>query len=88
MPTRPSKREDEIEAAFRIGQEVTGSPSPKLPETPRPSDEERKLRSQAASMLGKLGGSKGGKMRAANLSEQRRFEIAQKAALSRWRDKE
>lgn len=58
-------------------------------ETPRnvqpPSDKERRLRSQAASILGKLGGSKGGKARAAKLSAKKRHEIAQQAAITRWR---
>ncbi|MDQ2914873.1 MAG: hypothetical protein M3T56_16720 [Chloroflexota bacterium] len=39
----------------------------------------------AAVALGRLGGSKGGKIRAANLSAKRRSEIAQKAANTRWR---
>jgi hypothetical protein len=51
------------------------------------SAEEKRLRSQAASILGKLGGSKGGKARAANLTAARRKEISQKAAKARW-DKE
>jgi hypothetical protein len=33
---------------------------------------------------GKLGGSKGGKLRAAKLSPERRVEIARKAAAARW----
>ena len=39
----------------------------------------------AAVALGKLGGLKGGKARAAKLSAKRRKEIAQKAAVARWR---
>jgi hypothetical protein len=38
----------------------------------------------AAVALGKLGGSKGGKIRAANLTGKRRSEIARKAARARW----
>jgi len=38
----------------------------------------------AAVALGKLGGSKGGKIRAAKLSARRRSEIAKKAAATRW----
>jgi hypothetical protein len=34
--------------------------------------------------LGKLGGSKGGKIRAERLSAERRKEIAQKAVKARW----
>lgn len=85
MPTRPSKREDAVQAAFRIGQQVTGSPPAKLHETPRITEEEQRLRSQAASILGKLGGSKGGKKRAENLSAKRRKEIAQMGAAKRWK---
>ena len=39
----------------------------------------------AAVALGKLGGSKGGKIRAANLSAKRRSEIAKRAARARWK---
>jgi hypothetical protein len=38
----------------------------------------------AAAMLGRLGGLKGGKARAAKLSKKRRSEIAKKAASTRW----
>jgi len=41
----------------------------------------------AAVALGRLGGLKGGKARAASLSAQKRAEIAQKAAQSRWSKK-
>jgi len=34
--------------------------------------------------LGKLGGSKGGKIRAARLTPERRREIARQAVLARW----
>jgi hypothetical protein len=48
------------------------------------NDAEKRRRSEAASILGKLGGSKGGKMRAANLSPGKRRAIAKKAAAARW----
>ena len=38
----------------------------------------------AAVALGRLGGLKGGKARAAKLSKKRRTEIAKKAARARW----
>lgn len=38
----------------------------------------------AAVALGKLGGLKGGKARAASLSPKKRSEIAKKAAKARW----
>jgi len=38
----------------------------------------------AAVALGKLGGRKGGKARAVKLSDERKSEIARKAANARW----
>jgi hypothetical protein len=43
-----------------------------------------RVKNPAAVALGKLGGAKGGKARAAKLSAERRSEIAKKAAQSRW----
>jgi hypothetical protein len=43
-----------------------------------------KEKNPAAVALGKLGGLKGGKARAAKLTPEERKEIAQKAAKSRW----
>jgi hypothetical protein len=45
-----------------------------------------KKKNNAAQMLGKLGGLKGGPARAKKLSPERRKEIAQKAAKARWGD--
>jgi hypothetical protein len=39
---------------------------------------------KAAQMLGRLGGLKGGKARAAKLSPERRSEIARNAVKKRW----
>lgn len=41
----------------------------------------------AAVALGRLGGLKGGKARADKLSDERKSEIARKAALKRWEGK-
>ena len=49
--------------------------------------EETMQKNPAAVMLGRLGGLKGGKARAAKLSPRRRSEIAQKAAKARWEKK-
>lgn len=43
-----------------------------------------KKKNPHAVALGKMGGAKGGKARAAKLSPERRREIARKAVLSRW----
>jgi hypothetical protein len=46
-----------------------------------------KVKNPAAVALGKLGGSKGGKIRAGKLSDERKKEIAQQAAKARWAKK-
>jgi hypothetical protein len=43
-----------------------------------------KKKNPNAVALGKLGGSKGGKIRAAKLTPEKRREIALKAVLARW----
>lgn len=43
-----------------------------------------KKKNPNAVALGKLGGSKGGKIRAAKLTPEERSEIARKAVLARW----
>jgi hypothetical protein len=43
------------------------------------------MRNPAAVTLGRLGGLKGGKARAASLSPKERHEIAKKAATARWK---
>jgi hypothetical protein len=64
--------------AFRIVQEATGQADPK-PEKPKKEFD--------AKGLGHLGGIKGGKARASKLTPERRREIAQKAAQTRWKAK-
>ena len=48
------------------------------------TDEARIVKNPAAVALGRLGGLKGGRARATNLTPERRTEIAKKAALARW----
>ncbi len=72
MPRRPSS--DPNVAAVQLVQKATGT-----------ADERPK--NPAAVALGKLGGSKGGKIRAQRLSARRRTEIARKAARARWKRK-
>jgi len=45
------------------------------------------LRSQAAAILGSMGGKKGGPARAKALSKARRSAIAKQAATARWKGK-
>jgi len=75
MPKRSSKPRDLNKLAAAIAAEATGE----KPEEP-PSD-----KNPHAVALGRLGGMKGGKARAAKLSKKRRAEIAKKAAETRWR---
>ena len=48
------------------------------------TDEAHIVKNPAAVALGRLGGLKGGKVRAERLTSARRVEIAKKAALARW----
>ena len=48
------------------------------------TDEAHIVKNPAAVALGRLGGLKGGKARAAKLTSERRTEIAKKAAMARW----
>jgi hypothetical protein len=79
MPKRPSKPrpQDPNVAAFRIVRLVTGDDA-------IPPEPPARKKNPAAVALGKLGGSKGGKKRAALLSPERRAEIARQAAQKRW----
>lgn len=47
-----------------------------------------RIKNPAAVALGRLGGLKGGKARAAKLSATKRTRIAKKAAQSRWKKKD
>jgi len=70
MPKRSSKKKDtNIIAAKVVGQAT---------------NEDSIIKNPAAVALGRLGGKKGGKARAAKLSPEQRREIAQKAARARW----
>jgi hypothetical protein len=79
MPKRSSKKQKNIRdanvLAAHIVEQATGEPSP------RPEDS---TKNPAAVALGRLGGLKGGKARAAKLSPEQRKEIAKKAAHTRW----
>ena len=78
---RKKKEHDFAVTAFRVFEQVVS-------EEPQPEEESQPLtedgQNAAAVALGKLGGKKGGKARAAKLSPERRSEIARKAAETRW----
>jgi len=74
MLKRTSKEKDDLnELAASIVGQTTGT--------------EIRQKNPAAVSLGRLGGLKGGRARAKNLSPQRRTEIARKAAIRRWHKK-
>jgi len=78
MPKRSSKQErlpDPIEAAFGAIQRLSGE---------EPAEPPADGKNPAAVALGRLGGLKGGKARAAKLSPAKRQAIAKKAAAARW----
>jgi len=82
-PKRPPREDptDPILTAARIFRQAIGEEPKTGPPEPAPARE----KNPAAVALGKLGGPKGGKARAAKLSARRRKEIARKAARARWR---
>jgi hypothetical protein len=76
MPKRSSKRQkDTQEIARHVLDTVVPDAEPAKPV---------KEKNPAAVALGRLGGQKGGKARAAKLSAERKKEIAKKAAEKRW----
>jgi hypothetical protein len=85
----PKKRlprpRDPMQLAKLIGDIATRLVEDRQTETlPAPSAEDIR---RVMSVLGKVGGKKGGKARAENLSSRRRKEIAKKAAQARWKKK-
>lgn len=92
MPTRSSKARsapkkrpgtsrdhDFMTVARRVVEQATGG---QTDGSPLPDPDQGK--NPAAVALGKLGGEKGGKARAATLSAKRRSQIARAAARARW----
>jgi len=75
MPRRPRRPRDPNELAFQVFKEAIGEAPPCEPEPEK---------NPAAVALGKLGGAKGGKARAANMTPEQRAESARKAAAARW----
>lgn len=79
MPKRSSSRKlDANQLAHRIARIASGEDVPDL--TPK-----RRRKNPAAVALGRKGGKKGGKARAAALTPVERSRIAQRAAEARWK---
>jgi hypothetical protein len=78
MPRRLRKPpSDPVQAAHSIFAQITGEEPRIVPPAKDP----------AAVALGLKGGAKGGKARAAGMTEEQRKESARKAAAARWRKK-
>lgn len=78
MAKKPTRPRDAIQLAKSIVDiAIGGDTEPKAPE--------QTGKNPAAVALGRLGGLKGGKARAAALSPKKRSEIAKKAANARWK---
>ena len=75
-----AKRKDPVETARSIFDDFLSKADPDSV-TAKPEPEGKDPKRQRA---GRMGGLKGGKVRALRLSVKRRKEIAQKAAKSRW----
>lgn len=88
--TKKDRLPDPAELAFRVVQAITGEPPADTP-AEQPAQDAPPLtpdgKNAAAVALGRLGGQKGGKARAAKLSAKERSEIAKKAAAARWKKK-
>ena len=81
MDKKPKRPRDANQLAKRIVDLSTGEEEEKQPE------EDLKGKDPAAVALGRKGGLKGGKARAAKLSSAQRAKIAKKAAEARWKKK-
>ncbi len=80
MPTRASKPKRPRDPNLHARSVVEDLIGEKLDGSPLPED----TRNPAAVALSRLGASKGGKARAAALSDRKRKMIARKAATARW----
>jgi hypothetical protein len=77
MPNRSSKRPRDVNSLAKLIADVATGQA-ELPKTDDGKD-------PAAVALGRKGGLKGGKARAASMTAKRRAEIAQRAAKARWK---
>ncbi len=76
---RLKRPRDPVQLGKLIGDILTGQVEDRTPSSP-----EDESKDQAAVSLGRRGGLKGGKARAAKMAPEQRAEIARKAAKARW----
>jgi hypothetical protein len=86
MPNRSSKKPRDVnQLAKAVLEKATGEMPPPPAAEPGTTEDGKNA---AAVALGRLGGLKGGKARAAKLSKKKRSQIAKKAAEARWGKKQ
>lgn len=78
MPSRSSKRPRDANQLAKLVVALATGEAEDIPQTPDGKN-------AAAVALGRMGGRKGGKARAASLSAKERTDIARKAARARWK---
>lgn len=81
MPKRSSTRQKDTQ---QLARSVLDQIAPDAEPQPEPAPVAPPEKNPAAVALGRLGGLKGGKARAAKLSAKKRTAIAKKAAAARW----
>lgn len=77
MPDRSRKRPRDVN---ELARQIVGEATGEMPPPPDPDAE----KDPAAVALGRKGGLKGGKARAAKMTAEERSEAARKAAAARW----
>jgi hypothetical protein len=83
MPKRSSKQKDTQQLARHVLDSIVPDAEPKLVRANGVKPDAEK--DPAAVALGRKGGLKGGKARAAKMTKQERSESAKKAAQARWK---
>ena len=81
MPSRSSKHPKRPRDMNQLAKAIVDISVGEVPPDPDPDEG----KNPAAVALGRLGGAKGGKARAAKLSKVERSAIAKKAAMARWK---
>lgn len=80
MPNRSSKKPKRPRDANQLAKQIVNEATGQVEEQP----DNQPQKDPAAVELGRKGGLKGGKARAAKLTPEQRSEIAKKAARKRW----
>jgi hypothetical protein len=79
-PKRPKRPRDPVQLAHEVFLKAIGEKPKALDENKTPLDPAKKQAIERS----RRGGMKGGRLRAASLTPERRREIAEKAAKARW----